>query len=487
MPLLCLAALCLWLVACSDQTGVTVPDQLSNSTTNDSTANGAASDIELADGHEHDDEIDAARTPLSGGATTVNDATATAFESAAPNLTAAGLARHEAGDAQFGRVFLADPASADPGLGPVFDNVSCESCHFGDGRGRPPAGNEQFESLLFRASVSGRERRGGPAPVPGFGTQLQLRAVSGLAPEAQAVLAYVERSGTFADGTSYQLRMPRFTVTGVYRPLPAGVLISPRVASAVFGLGLLEAVDESDLRALADPNDRNRDGISGRPNRVWDGVRERLVIGRFGWKANQPNLLQQAAGAFNGDIGVTSSLFPSESCEEDRPECAPHEPPEVGDRVVTDVAFYTQTLGVPARRNVDDSTAQRGERLFYAAGCNGCHTPTLRTGTLPGVPEVSGQAIHPYTDLLLHDMGPDLADQRPDFEASGSEWRTAPLWGIGLVKTVNGHTNFLHDGRARSLLEAVLWHGGEAEAARNRVRQLPAEQRAALIAFLESL
>jgi CxxC motif-containing protein (DUF1111 family) len=481
MPRSPLAVLCLWTIACGDQSNVMAPDQPSTPSP-DSPAG-----IEPAvAGHEHD-ELDEARTPLSGGATTVHDATADAFGSAAPNLSGASLARHEAGDAQFGRVFLSEPASADAGLGPVFDNLSCESCHFGDGRGRPPAAGEQFESLLFRASVRGRERHGGPAPVPGFGTQLQLRAIPGLAPEAQAALAYVERRGTFVDGTPYQLRVPSYTITGVYRPLPAGVLLSPRVASAVFGLGLLEAVDESDLQALADPADRDRDGISGRPNRVWDGVRQRPVIGRFGWKANQPNLLQQAAGAFNGDVGITSSLFPSESCEEDRPECAPHEPPELDDQSVADVAFYTQTLGVPARRNVDDPTAQQGERLFSAAGCNGCHTPTLRTGTLPGVPEVSGQVIHPYTDLLLHDMGPDLADERPDFLASGSEWRTAPLWGIGLVKTVNGHTNFLHDGRARSLLEAILWHGGEAEAARDSVRALSAEQRAALIAFLESL
>jgi CxxC motif-containing protein (DUF1111 family) len=483
MPLLLLAVLCLWLIACSDQSETMAPDQPTTESLNEA----AADTAQAADGGDHKEEIDEAHTPLSGGATTVNDATALAFETAAPNLSGASLERHEAGDVQFGRVFLSDAASADGGLGPVFDNVSCESCHPGDGRGRPPAQGEQFTSLLFRTSVAGRERQGGPAPVPGFGTQLQLRAVTGLTPEAQAVLTYVERQGTFADGTPYQLRVPRYTITGSYRPLPAGALVSPRVASAVFGLGLLEAVSESDLRALADPDDRNRDGISGRPNHVWDGVERRVVIGRFGWKANQPNLLQQAAGAFNGDIGITSSLFPAESCEEDRPECAPHVPPELGDQDVTDAAFYVQTLAVPARRNLDDRSAQQGERLFHEAGCSGCHMATLRTGTTRGVPEVSGQVIHPYTDLLLHDMGPELADERPDFKATGSEWRTAPLWGIGLVKTVNGHTNFLHDGRARSVLEAILWHGGEAEAARDRVRQLPAEQRAALVAFLESL
>ena len=232
--------------------------------------------------------------------------------------------------------------------------------------------------------------------------------------------------------------------------------------------------------------DRNRDGISGRPNFVWDQARQRTVLGRFGWKANAPNLVQQTAGAYNGDMGVTSTLFPAESCEGQDPRCGRHAP-EVDDETVAAVALYTRTLGVPARRSLDDAKATAGEQLFHAAGCAGCHVATLRTGQLRGVPEVSNQVIHPYTDLLLHDMGPGLADDRPDFRASGREWRTPPLWGIGLVQTVNGHTNFLHDGRARSLLEAVMWHGGEAQRARDRVRDFTADQRASLVAFLESL
>ena len=266
------------------------------------------------------------------------------------------------------------------------------------------------------------------------------------------------------------------------------MLFSPRVAPVVFGLGLLEAVPAQDILLRADPRDRNRDGVSGRVNLVFDAVRRRTVVGRFGWKANTPSLLQQTAGAYNGDMGVTSSIFPSESCEGQvpNPECQLHSP-EVDDATVDAVAFYTQTLAVPARRNLDDPTATKGEFLFYVAGCAGCHTPTLRTGTLPGVPEVSNQVIHPYTDLLVHDLGDGLADNRPDFQASGREWRTPPLWGIGLVQTVNGHTNFLHDGRARNLLEAVLWHGGEAAGARERVRRFSASERAALVTFLESL
>ena len=194
----------------------------------------------------------------------------------------------------------------------------------------------------------------------------------------------------------------------------------------------------------------------------------------------------QTAGAYNGDMGITSRVFPTESCEGEYDGCAPHAP-EIDLQLVKAVTFYTQTLGVPARRNLDDPTTRQGERLFYAANCNSCHVPTLRTGYLREVPEVSNQVIHPYTDLLLHDLGPALADGRRDFLASGSEWRTPPLWGIGLVQTVNGHSNFLHDGRARGLLEAVLWHGGEAMVSRERVRHMSARERNALVAFLESL
>jgi CxxC motif-containing protein (DUF1111 family) len=316
-----------------------------------------------------------------------------------------------------------------------------------------------------------------------------MQALIPALPDIQAVIRYVETRGSFADGTPYVLHVPQYTLTGIHPGLPAAYLFSPRVAPVVFGLGLLEAVSDQTILGKSDPNDANRDGISGRANLVYDAVTGQRVIGRFGWKANTPNLFQQAAGAYNGDMGVTSDLFPIESCAGriKDPGCNNVHGAEVDEETVENVAFYTQTLAVPARRNLDDPTALRGETIFYAAGCNDCHTPTLRTGVLPGLPEVSNQVIHPYTDLLVHDMGPGLADGRPDFQASGSEWRTPPLWGIGLVETVNGHTRFLHDGRAYSLMEAVLWHGGEAAKARDRVVRLSQADREALIAFLESL
>src|SRR5215208_4182533 len=319
--------------------------------------------------------------------------------------------------------------------------------------------------MLCRASVAGSDATGGPLGIPtGFGGQLQMQAVAPSLPDVQVLIHYVETQGSFADGTPFALHAPRYTLTGVSPGLPGDFLFSPRVAPVVFGLGLLEAVPDLVIQGRSDPGDSDRDGISGRVNMVYDAVRQQAAVGRFGWKANTPNLIQQTAGAYNGDMGVTSDLFPVESCAGrlKEPGCNVLHGPEVNAQTVADVAFYTQTLAVPARRKLNDPTALRGETIFYAADCDGCHAPTLRTGVLPGVPAVSGQVIHPYTDLLIHDMGPGLADGRPDFQASGSEWRTPPLWGIGLVETVNQHSRFLHDGRAGSLMEAVLWHGGEA-------------------------
>jgi CxxC motif-containing protein (DUF1111 family) len=345
-----------------------------------------------------------------------------------------------------------------------------------------------IETMLFRVSVPGTNPVGGPKPAPGFGDQLQTRAIPGVQPEGDVQFTYTTLNGRYADGTPFSLRSPTHTIINPYTALPSGLMLGPRVAPVVFGLGLLEAVPAALLYALADPNDRNRDGISGRVNIVYDAAAGRNAVGRFGLKANQPNLRQQSAGAYNGDMGVTTSLFPAESCEGQLniAQCDRHAP-EVDDNTLDASAFYVRTLGVPARRALRDPEALRGELLFLAARCGSCHVPILATGTLPGVPAVSHQIIRPFSDLLLHDMGPELADNRPDFLASGREWRTPPLWGIGLVHTVNGHTNFLHDGRARNIEEAVLWHGGEAFAARERFRHMSARDRAALLKFLNSL
>lgn len=424
---------------------------------------------------------------LSGGATTVFLTDETAFGQAAPNLSAASLLKHDEGDEAFAAEFAARASAGHPaGLGPLFHHVSCEGCHVGDGRGMPALDDQGFNSMLLRLSQMGIDAHGEPAAIAGFGGQLQDQAIAGVRPEGKFAINYTEQPDTFADGTQYSLRAPRYVIQNTYIPLPAGTQVSPRIASPVFGLGLLEALDEETILAAADPNDRNRDGISGKANYVWDEKSQKVVIGRFGWKANQPSLLQQNAAAFNGDMGVTTSLFPTESSA-GQIQAIPAHAPEVDDATLDAVVHYTRTLGVPARRNITDPAVQRGKVIFADAKCGVCHTPSLRTGTVPNVPEISNQIIFPYTDLLVHDMGEGLADNRPDFAANGREWRTTPLWGLGLTATVNKHTFLLHDGRARNVMEAIMWHGGEAQASRDHVRRLPKGDRDALLAFLASL
>lgn len=402
-----------------------------------------------------------------GGATTVSDASSNAFSTPAPNLSPEALALHLEGDVEFEATFVTAPAPVNAGLGPTFNNTSCIACHAKDGRSRA--------SLLLRLSAGGTDGHGGPAAAPGFGHQLQDRAVLGAEPEGRIEVAWTERTETLADGAVVSLRVPAYRIARPLHALPADVEVSPRFSRPVFGLGLLEAVPESALLALAD---RQRAGgeVSGRPNYVWDVVEGRMALGRFGWKANQPSLLAQTVTAYAEDMGVSSFAFPDGDAA-----------PEVDRQTVEAVTFYTRSLGVPARRGASDPEVRRGERLFESVGCAACHAPRLQTGTLAGVPAVSGQTIRPYTDLLLHDMGPALADGRADFQASGSEWRTPPLWGLGLTRVVNGTEELLHDGRARGVVEAVMWHGGEAEPSRERFRQLGRGDRDALLAFLRSL
>lgn len=424
---------------------------------------------------------------LAGGSETIFDNGAGAFRTIFPKITDDKDRIHEIGDGAFEQTFVSAPAPINPGLGPIFNNVSCIACHVNDGRGKPPVNGEQNSALLIRISLPGVDAHGGPLPVPGFGTQLQQRSIYGAQPEASISITYTEEQFQFADGDTYSLRVPIYTLEDPYATLPSNILLSPRVAPPVFGLGLLEAIDESNILSHADPDDRDKDGISGRPNYVWDVQSQKTVLGRFGWKANQPSLLQQTASAYSEDMGITNFLFPNESSYGQPQDRDPVHAPEVSDSLLYDVAFYIRTLAVPARRQAADPEVLAGKSIFVAARCSACHIPQAETKTNVAFPELSHQAIFPYTDLLLHDMGPGLADHRPDFEATGSEWRTAPLWGIGLTQVVNGHQNFLHDGRARSLLEAIMWHGGEAEASKEYVQNLSKPDREALIRFLNSL
>lgn len=431
---------------------------------------------------------------LAGGQATVFNTTPNAFSQPIPGLERMDELLFFVGNSFFNQNWVTAPSSttARDGLGPLFNTRSCAGCHFKDGRGRPPTSDDELGTgLLIRLSVPGTDFHHAPLPEPTYGGQLQDQGIPGVPAEGQINIEYELIEGHFGDGTPYTLQAPTYTLTNLAYGEPAvEMMTSPRVANQMIGLGLLEAIPEEALLALADPTDRNNDGVSGRPNFVWDAYNNRMALGRFGWKANQPHLLQQVAGAFAGDIGITTSLFPAVECAFPQTECqtaANGGEPEIDDDDFLKVVLYSSSLAVPARRNVADPEVLQGKTVFNASGCTSCHTPKFETGIHPTIPALSHQAIYPYTDLLLHDMGEGLDDGRPDFQATGSEWRTPPLWGIGLFGTVNGHTTYLHDGRARNLMEAVLWHGGEAEAAKESVLQLSAADREALIAFLESL
>jgi CxxC motif-containing protein (DUF1111 family) len=424
---------------------------------------------------------------LSGGQQTVFVSGAGAFSSVFPVLSANKDRVHETGDIGFEATFVSGSDPQHGGLGPVYNNVSCGSCHIADGRGKAPEDGGSLASLLIRISIPGAGHHGEPLGVPGYGGQFQPRAIFGVAKEGDVSYTYQYLHGGFADGETYELRQPEITLSNTYTTLPGNVMLSPRIASPVFGLGLLEAITDGDLLAKEDVNDANNDGISGKANRVWEVQKSRYSIGRFGWKAGQPSVIQQSAGAYVEDMGITNSIFSIESVYGQVQESAANSHIELSDSMLHAVSFYVQTLAVPARRDVEKEEVKAGKALFTKIGCASCHIPMQRTGVNVVFPELSNQVIFPYTDLLLHDMGEELADNRPEFDANGKEWRTPPLWGIGLTGIVNGHTNFLHDGRARNMTEAILWHGGEGAASREAFKNLPSTDRTKLLAFLKSL
>jgi CxxC motif-containing protein (DUF1111 family) len=418
---------------------------------------------------------------LAGGDTTVFDTTGNAYANAAANLVDERRDSFFVGNSIFKRNWVVAPASTEgvDGLGPTFNASSCSTCHFNDGRGRPPEAGEPMRSMLLRLSNDDI-----------YGGQLQNASIPGVPAEGRVEIDWEEVPGTYADGSAYSLRRPTYRFEELaFGPMAADLLISPRTAPANFGLGLIEAIPEPDILAREDPDDADGDGISGRANHPIDVATGQPALGRFGWKSNQPSLRQQSAGAFNGDIGITSSLFPAQNCPPTQNDCVAAidgGDPELDAAKLDDITYYGRTLAVPARRGADEDDVLRGKKLFGDAGCNGCHVARWETGTHE-LPELEHQVIFPYTDLLVHDMGADLADGRPDGDADGQEWRTPPLWGIGLLPVVNDHEYLLHDGRARGFAEAILWHGGEAEPSREAFRAMSAGERDLLIEFLGSL
>ncbi|MCG9578891.1 c-type cytochrome [Vibrio tubiashii] len=437
----------------------------------------------------------------SGGGTSVKKEGANAFSLPAGNLPMSKRLDFSVGNSFFRNPWVQAPASTDArdGLGPLFNTNGCQNCHIKDGRGHPPEeGDIHAVSMLVRLSIPAMTPeqkkafiKDGVIPEPTYGGQLQDFALQDQTPEGTIEITYADVPVTFADGTVITLRKPDLSITNLgYGEMHPDTQMSARVAPPMIGLGLLESIPDETLKAWADEQDKNGDGISGKVNVVWDVRANDFAIGRFGWKAGQPNLMQQNAAAFNGDVGLTSNLFPNENCTSKQTICddLPNGgSPEVSDNILDFVEFYSQHLAVPIRRNIDKPEVKLGQELFAKVGCESCHKTNVKTGNREGLPALSNQTIHPYSDMLLHDMGPGLADNRPEYLANGQEWRTQPLWGIGYTKEVNDHTYFLHDGRARNLMEAVLWHGGEAEMAKQKVLKFNQKERDALIAFLNSL
>lgn len=426
-----------------------------------------------------------------------------AFAMPVPTLDDGERARFAIGNSFFRRNWVQAPASprARDGLGPHFNARACAGCHVNDGRAGPPAWRQGWTplpaGLVLRLSV-GAGPRGAPRPDPRYGEQLSPQAVPGVRPEAQPVMRWRAVHGRFFDGAPFTLQQPVYGVRALgYGPLDPQVRIGPRLAPQLAGVGLIEAVADADIESNAAAQQGRTDGIRGRVNRVWDEPSRQLRIGRFGWKANVATLAHQTAAAFRNDMGVTSGLFAEEACTHVQTDCrgmpsgSLGRSPEIDDETLGHVVFYQATLAPPARRAADPLRLEQGQRLFERARCAVCHRAAYVTGTTPfprlSSPALVGQPIRPYTDLLVHDMGPGLADGRADFQASGRQWRTPPLWGLGLLPAVNGHQALLHDGRARGVLEAVLWHDGEARVSRDQVLRMSGPDRAALVHFVESL
>lgn len=491
-------------------------------------------------------------TQLGGDATAVDASdSGHGFSTPMPNLSAQELEQHLAGDALFETSFTTAPNEEHPeldGLGPVFNNQDCNSCHQRDGRSSTitiPEGKERVllgpeAGIFLRMSMEDGDcdmpsvdnNYCKNTPVVDFGTQLFHRGVlkartdwqsQPFIGQANVYLSYEYSTVTYPDGSSVELKKPLFTIEDPYDVdggnrlnsaiLQDNVRYSPRNGMPVFGLGLLELIPEADILALVDEDDSDGDNISGRANWVFDPVKAKqnidnpVSLGRFGWKASTPSVRVQSLGALRGDMGITNPLFPEESIA----GTAMHEDylartgfvdtgtdeqgnTEADQAFSDDVVFYAETLAVPARRNVNDASVVAGAQLFDKVNCTSCHHPEFTTAAgeqlLGGIaaPEaIKGQKIYPFTDMLLHDLGEGLADHRRDFRANGFEWKTRPLWGLGLTKTVNPGAGFLHDGRAATVEEAILWHGGEAEQSKSDFMALDKAERESLIDFVMSL
>ena len=437
---------------------------------------------------------------LSAGTFTVELTDTSAYSEPAPILTRKQREKFMAGRSVFRRQWASIVSlNGDWGLGPTFINDRCIGCHINNGRGHPPTEGEQPTSMLVRLSLPGAAEHGGPRPHPNYGDQFQNRSLDGsnvdlahggkpVPHEADLYIDWERHVVTLADGETVHLRKPVLRIENLAFGPVDGIMTSLRVAQPLVGVGFLDAVPEETILALA--RSQSAGGVNGRPNLVWDEINQRMTMGRYGWKANVPSLKQQIALAAIGDMGVNTNLYPEQNCPKVQTVCAKMLPgnfPELVDMEIDALELWLQALAVPARRNMNDQQVQRGAELFVQAKCALCHVPQMQTGPIEGLPQIANQTFHAYTDLLLHDMGEGLSDARPDFAAGPRDWRTPPLWGLGLSQTVTGDSTLLHDGRARNVTEAILWHGGEATMSRDAFAAMPKADRAALVKFVESI
>lgn len=461
---------------------------------------------------------------LSGGEASIKKTQSDAFSEHSNNMTSTeSIKTFNIGDDFFNNPWVEGSASTSSrdGLGGLFNNNACQDCHIRDGRGHAPVdeNDKDFDSILFRTAKSNisyeaqdKILQSLQANVPDsyFGGQLQQHGITGVSPEVNLGVSYHTKTVSFADGTAYNLRVPTWKISSYSEQnnFEEDTVFSARVAPPMIGLGLLQLISESDIIKQEDINDADGDGISGKANYVWSVANQTVALGRFGWKAGQPSLLEQSAGAFVNDMGLTNRLHKNETCTATQQACldAPNGNGdsvnsydfEVSDPVMDAIAFYSAHLAVPERRDAYSEQVKQGKALFMQAGCQSCHTESYTTMIDLDKPELSEQVIFPYTDMLLHDMGSDLADftqeNEPassdmlyEFLATATEWRTPPLWGLGLTKVVDPQATFLHDGRAETIMEAILWHGGEAEEAKQKVLQFSRAERESLLAFLNDL
>ncbi len=487
--------------------------------------------LSCSGGSNHSDENPSGsqKEPIGVDQTRVVNTTSNAFSSHVKNLTDLERIRtFNIGDDFFENPWIEKTSSTElrDGLGPLFNNNACQDCHIRDGRGHAPGdlGTDtqfDFSSILFKAIKTEIDDQSQANMLAGVlanvgdthvGPQLQHEAIFNIKKEVSLNVTYQYHNISFEDGYTVELRKPIWHLTSNYADLgydfDHDTVFSARVAQPMIGLGLLALIDESVIQSLQDVEDSDGNGISGKANRVWDAIQQKTALGRFGWKAGQPSVRQQAAGAFNNDMGLTSEIFREESCLSHQADClnSPNGngdslqdyPYEVSTTVLDAIEFYASHLAVPKRRNNDAADVKAGRQLFINAQCIACHKESYTTIDDANFPELSNQFISPYTDLLLHDMGEALADFTLtggaggadvliEYQATTREWRTPPLWGIGLTKTVDPEASFLHDGRARTILEAVLWHGGEAETSKQTVLAFDATQRRQLLAFLNDL